>query len=357
MNREETAKVAEALGALFVPHPADLASVEETDYLKMFDGLYTAGRDRSEKFSKGGGDTFEFLDEKSPTSDYLRLLAMGARAAGVTTVGIRGSDHHRVGVGFESLSNPVAIDLIHALDREFGPDVETYQTGRIQAQASWFRKSSGRPVHDPLVPGCAVSAVRNSFGTLGAFVEAEHLGHAFISNAHVLKESLSNSQVWHPGYKDPKGLPIGRTYQVVAPAADEINTFDAAVASLGGDVSFDCTPVGAARPFGPLTEEIRTGMSVVKSGANTGMTVGTITQIAARTAVYYGRTLITFVRQYEIAGLEGRAFSGPGDSGSVVATQDGLHPFGLLFAGNSQLSWASRLEAVLVGFGVELAGT
>jgi hypothetical protein len=360
MNREEAARTASLLGALLVPHPSDLASVEGSDIEKKFDDpLYSAGRELPKGVGEAAMIAADFLHGTSVASEYLLYQAVGAIAAGVTTVGIRGKDQDRVGVGFEDLSTQPATDLSEALRREFGDDVEMYETGRITAQDSrWFakRSASGRPVHDPVVPGCAVSAVRNSFGTLGAIVEGAHIGHGFISNAHVLKGSARGGAVWQPGLSDPGARPIGQTYQVVAPAKAELNTFDGAVASLLGGISFDTVPAGAGQAFGPSVANVSTGTQVVKIGANTGLTYGEITQIDARAAVWYGSSLMMFARQYEIRGAEEQPFSGPGDSGSVVATEDGWQPFGLLFGGNQNLSWASRLDAALVSFDVRLSG-
>ncbi|MCF6391034.1 hypothetical protein L2K20_29090 [Mycobacterium sp. MBM] len=359
MTREQASNLASLLGALLVPHPSDLTSVEGSDIEKnLYDPLYSLGRHVPNGL---GGESAmlaaDFLRSSFGTADYLLYQAIGAIGAGVTTVGIRGKDQDGVGVGFEDLTTRPATELSDALRREFRGDVEVYETGRISAQNKrWFGRgtATGKPVHDPVVPGCAISAVRSSFGTLGAIVEGPHIGHGFISNAHVLQDSARGRPVWQPREGDPGARPIGQTYQVVAPAKGAINTLDGGVASLSGGTS-NTVPAGLKNPFGPLISDVGIGTRVVKVGATTGITRGEITLTDARAAVWYGATVMNFARQYEITSLDGQPFSGPGDSGSVVATEDGLRPFGLLFGGTREKSWASPLDAALVLFGVRLS--
>ncbi len=359
MTREQAAKLASLLGALLVPHPSDLTSLEGSDIEKsLYDPLYSLGRHASSGADESAQLATDFLHSSYGAADILQYQALGAIGAGVTTVGIRGKDHDRVGVGFEDLATRPATDLSEALRREFGDNVEIYETGRITAQnLRWFGKqtASGRPIHDPVVPGCAVSAVRDSFGTLGAIVEGPHIGQGFISNAHVLRESERGRAVMQPPQGDAGARPIGRTYQVAAPVKGEINTLDGGVASLIDGTSFNTVPLGSERRFGPLVSNVGVGTSVMKAGASTRVTRGEITQVEARAAVWYGSTLMSFARQYEITTASEQPFSGPGDSGSIVAIEDGLRPFGLLFGGNRRMSWASPLDAALVLFGVRLS--
>ena len=277
---------------------------------------------------------------------YIRNLGVGALVIGVTAVGIRGNNNDRIGVGFEDLSRPQAAHLIETLRYEFGDDVETYETGPIEVQRS-------NQAHNPVVPGCAVSAIKNSFGTLGAVVQGPHLGYGLISNAHVLDQS-QGGVVWQPRLNQPGSRPIGGTFQVVAPAKNQVNTFDGAVARLDPNVAHDPTPLGAAQRFGAPVNQVATGTPVVKSGASSSLTHGVLDQFGTRVTVWYGRTKMTFARQYQILAPTANVFSAHGDSGSLIATQAGWHPFALLFAGNRQYSWGSPLQAALVSFGVSL---
>jgi len=99
------------------------------------------------------------------------------------------------------------------------------------------------------------------------------------------------------------------------------------------------------------------GMAVQKYGRSTGLTKGQVSLLNATVTVSYVDGVATFENQIC---LEGRKFLKPGDSGSLVVTNDsGKNPVGLLFAGNTpgSLGIANPIDAVLAAFGVTIDGT
>lgn len=100
------------------------------------------------------------------------------------------------------------------------------------------------------------------------------------------------------------------------------------------------------------------GLSVQKYGRTTGLTKGTVTAIHATVNVGYGTSgTARFVEQIIVENRT--AFLKAGDSGSLLVTQDGNKPTGLLFAGNStgKMAIANHIDVVLGLFtGVSIDG-
>jgi hypothetical protein len=92
--------------------------------------------------------------------------------------------------------------------------------------------------------------------------------------------------------------------------------------------------------------------SVEKYGRTTQLTVGTITGINATITINYctsGNAIFTG----QIIVQSGKPFVKAGDSGSLIVTTSGLHPVGLLFAGDSSGKYgiANDINNVLSAFG------
>jgi hypothetical protein len=104
------------------------------------------------------------------------------------------------------------------------------------------------------------------------------------------------------------------------------------------------TPIAAAK-----------GLQVGKSGRNTQLTSGRILDVNASISVSYDGRLANFKDQITIAGTDGRAFSGGGDSGSLIWTWDETRsPVGLLFAGGRDYTFANKIDHVLQALQIEL---
>jgi hypothetical protein len=142
------------------------------------------------------------------------------------------------------------------------------------------------------------------------------------------------------------------------------NDVDAAIALIDLDTKNNPL-VDNATPddgYGRPNSEILTlgeddiGMAVQKYGRTTGLTKGTVTAINAIVKVGYSSGTARFVDQILITGTRGK-FSNAGDSGSLIVTQSGNNPVGLLFAGGANITIANPIDAVLTTFEVTIDGT
>src|SRR5207245_740197 len=102
------------------------------------------------------------------------------------------------------------------------------------------------------------------------------------------------------------------------------------------------------------------GLNVQKYGRTTKLTHGQITGINATVDVCYEVFIIFCVKSARFVDqlvIEPGSFSGGGDSGSLIVTDDqNKNPVGLLFAGSSTQTIANRIDLVLNNFGVHVDG-
>jgi hypothetical protein len=120
-----------------------------------------------------------------------------------------------------------------------------------------------------------------------------------------------------------------------------VNLVDAAVARPVNDADLLDEILQIGEVSGTLQPVI--GMAVRKSGRTTGFTTGTINLLEATVNVSYGPG--------KTARFENQLVAGPmsqgGDSGSLVVAGDSLQAVGLLFAGSTQTTIFSPIQAVL----------
>ncbi len=148
---------------------------------------------------------------------------------------------------------------------------------------------------------------------------------------------------------------------LVDPPTD--NKVDAAIASTTAGLVGTGTPAdGYGTPSSTILACDATcgnllGESIQKYGRTTGLTKGTITGINATILVGYDSGVAQFVGQIEVTGNKGGFFKS-GDSGSVVVTDPGKEPVGLLFAGprSSKTGFANQIEEVLDGLSALVLG-
>jgi len=131
------------------------------------------------------------------------------------------------------------------------------------------------------------------------------------------------------------------------------NTVDAAIAVSTVDLLGNATPFGGYGTPSSTTVAADVGLSVQKYGRTTGLTEGAITGINATVRVRYDSGQARFLGQIVI-GPGG--FSDGGDSGSLIVTQEGNNPVGLLFAGSSSVTIANPIDAVLAAFSASIDG-
>lgn len=196
-----------------------------------------------------------------------------------------------------------------------------------------------------------------------------------LSNTHVFAPKDIDGQseiediVTQPGLYDapmnaydPNTMRLGSVfaYKPINGSIFATNTIDAAIA-LTDRGSLDNTTPLALGGYGVPNKDTKAAalnMAVQKFGRTTLLTKGKITGINATTSVGYGDNWYAFFSGQIIVETSS-AFVLPGDSGSLVVTDDGnANPVGLLFAGNAEGTMAivNPIGSVLQYFGVAIDG-
>ncbi len=213
-------------------------------------------------------------------------------------------------------------------------------------------------------------------GTLGCRVVFEDGRLGILTNSHVgarlsepaaRKEDLVGGVVgdrWtQPGCGDtPTGTDIPE--DVIATLVDfqtfELdgysNIMDAAVARINfpnrGLVLARTPPDGYGFPS-RHTISPQLGMKVLKYGRTTGLRRGTIAGINGYVRIRDGGDDYRFTSQITIRS-DSLLFSQGGDSGSLIVTEEGLRPVGLLFAGGGFETIANPIQPVLNRFKIAI---
>src|SRR3989475_495681 len=233
-----------------------------------------------------------------------------------------------------------------------------------------------RPAH----PGFSVGHRLPPAGTIGARVR-DALGRVYIlSNNHVLANSNSASigdPEYQPGPYDggtsADQIATLTDFQTISFASNASNTIDAAIALSSTDVLDNAVPSdeGYGMPNSTIygdadgdgffdNRDALLGLNVQKFGRTTHLTHGQITGVNATVIVCYqvsGFDCAKSARYVDQVIISPGTFSGGGDSGSLIVTDDGnLNPVALLFAGNSSVTIANRIDLVLNRFGVRIDG-
>jgi hypothetical protein len=212
----------------------------------------------------------------------------------------------------------------------------------------------------PVPIGVSTGHPNITAGTIGCRVTKGRNVYA-LSNNHVYADennATKGDNVLQPGAYDGGIYPddaIGKLAAFVTIYFDgSANTVDAAIASSTTGLLGNATPSdGYGTPSSnPSTAHLR--QRVQKYGRTTGLTKGRVSEINATVWVGYDGKSALFKDQIIISG---GGFSAGGDSGSLVVTQGGNNPVGLLFAGGQGRTVANPIDAVLDAFGVTIDGT
>jgi PKD repeat protein len=200
-------------------------------------------------------------------------------------------------------------------------------------------------------------------GTIGCRVTDGSFVYA-LSNNHVYanqNDASLGDYVIQPGSYDGGLLPddyLGQLhdFQPIDFSGGN-NTIDAAIAMSTTDLLSAATPSDGYGTPGKAIVSAGLGMLVQKYGRTTGWTHGQISGINVTVNVCYeslGQFFCLkqahFVNQITITP---GGFSGGGDSGSLIVTDDNnKNPVGLLFAGSDTMTIANLIGPVLARFGV-----
>ena len=209
-------------------------------------------------------------------------------------------------------------------------------------------------------------------GTLGCLVTTDNGTLCGLTNNHVTGDCNHTVLGMHilspaPMDADPNGpapTGIGHHHRLIPlgsgdPQQVRLQEFDVAlfsiaddgqVSSMQGSGVFD-TPGAAINPVG--------GMRVKKVGRTTGLTHGEVIGpwvtplwIPYKSSRFTSRVHFTGV--WAVRGLANNDFSSPGDSGSLVVTEDGQNAVGLIFAGAGSVSLMMPIQSVMQNLNVAL---
>jgi hypothetical protein len=209
-------------------------------------------------------------------------------------------------------------------------------------------------------------------GTLGSMVQDSSNNQYILSNNHVIADQNTAKRgqgIVQPGLADLTCLQSGSDAVATFSKAIKLkfhhkNFVDAAIAAVvPGQVSPEILFIGDIASSVISTPTI--GMPVQKMGRTTCLTTGVIAALNANLQVNYSETmkprLATFVNQILVTGsVDTPQFGGPGDSGSLIVTQDDCpQAVALLFAGSadSSVTIANPISEVTTRLGVSMVGT
>src|SRR5213083_928919 len=255
-----------------------------------------------------------------------------------------------------------------------GIPVVTQVTGMLVA----FSDPTTRQRPAPL--GFSVGHPAITAGSIGARV-VDGSGTVYVlSNNHVLANSNDASigdAALQPGPYDGGTAPADQIGTLAAFNTIDFsggdNTIDAAIARSTTSDLGNATPTDdgygapSATIFGDANgdhvfddEAALLGLNVQKYGRTTKLTHGQITGINATVTVFYEVFFGFCIKSAQFVDqlvIEPGTFSGGGDSGSLIVTDDGSkNPVALLFAGSSAQTIANRIDLVLNRFGVHVDG-
>jgi hypothetical protein len=256
------------------------------------------------------------------------------------------------GLAIVAVSSPAAADTC---------DQQTMLTRPISLGVSGGNINSFVKIHNQ----------RECFGgTLGSLVQDSSSNQLILSNNHVLantNKAKHGELIMQPGLIDTAPVCTKTPGDAVATFSRTVkikfgkakNTIDAALAAVKtGTVSADILNIGG---IAGTVATPALGMTVQKMGRSTCLTSATVSAVGVNATVNYsatgGRKLANFVDQIVI-GTSG--FGEPGDSGSLIVTQDACpQAVALLFAGSSDgsMTIANPISAVLSGLSVTMVGS
>ena len=249
-------------------------------------------------------------------------------------------------------------DLPTELD---GVEVESVTTGVLEPYDHDPTHRYPRPVPIGVSAGLAGVAT----GTLGARV-TDGTNSYVLSNNHVLagiNSAAAGDPIISPGDADGGSDPDDRIATLTAFQQIDFdggdNVMDAAIAlTSAANVGTATDDYGYGNPS-TVTAEASLGLAVQKVGRTTGFQQGTVAGTNVSVDVCYLLLFEFCLQEARFVGqisISPGPFSAPGDSGSLVVTQGGNQPVGLLFAGGDGLTIANPIDAVLQRFGVSIEG-
>ncbi len=204
-------------------------------------------------------------------------------------------------------------------------------------------------------------------GTIGCRVKDASGNVYALSNNHIYANSNNatiGDNVLQPGPSDggtDPGDAIGTLYDFeYIEMGGAYNYMDAAIAAVSTSTVGYSTPSGDG--YGTPNAQITSayiGQQVQKYGRTTGWTQGEVAELNVTVDVCYVPrgpfNCAEYATMTDQIGITPGTFSGGGDSGSLIVTNDNnKNPVGLLFAGSSDRTLANRIDLVLDRFNVTI---
>jgi len=251
-----------------------------------------------------------------------------------------------------------------------GVPVRRQVTGILMAYSDPTLKLRPAPI------GYSVGHHLITAGTIGARVLDGASNMFLLSNNHVLangNDAAIGDAILQPGPADG-GVAADQIGTLAAFKAINFsggdNTIDAALATANATVLSNTTPDDAyGMPSGQIWGDANSdgtfdnknallNLQLQKYGRTTQLTKGAVTGINAILNICYESLFIFCVKSARFVDqivIEPGAFSGGGDSGSLIVTDDAnRNPVALLFAGSTAQTIANRIDLVLNHFGVHI---
>jgi hypothetical protein len=224
----------------------------------------------------------------------------------------------------------------------------------------------------PIVGGVSIAPINEAFvGTLGCFLQRSSNGvkQVFaLSNNHVLEDTNRlpiGTLIVQPGPEVEPSKP-GDVFAALSSFIPlqfsngrldpVVNVLDAAIAIVADERLIKKGSILGIKNYNPQLGVAVPGMRVIKSGRTTGVTTGIVTATRVNgVQINYGtRTslrIATFNDTIQIVSeVEGKPFSLPGDSGSVIVDQATGKPVALLFAGDGRTTTACDIGGICKQF-------
>lgn len=317
----------------------------------------------SDLLARLGLERTQKLNFAEPTLKRLRIIALTADDnAGVVGVLVKNQMTPAAAKKLPALVDGISVKYIgHTVIEQMPPAVP---------HASPLGGPRFAVVNNRFACGSSITAAPiPSAGTLGALVRLSDGTLCGLSNNHVTGDCNHTQMDMYvlcpsPIDADPSLPPptaIGRHHALIPlrsgdPGQVAKQEVDAAifriedpglVTSWQGQSAYD-TPAATA----PLAAM----MKVKKIGRTTGLTTGRVigpvlTPLELPYQAQHFRSKVHFTGVWAVQSAGADAFSEPGDSGSLVVTEDGSRAVGLLFGGSGPVGMIMPIDKVLAAFG------
>jgi hypothetical protein len=253
----------------------------------------------------------------------------------------------------------------HLVPGDFdGVVTDVIEAGRFRAYLP--RVPAAQKRLRPARPGCSIGfrfpdaqAGELMAGTFGAVVTADGVSY-ILSNNHVLANENAlppGTPIYQPGLLDSGSAendPIAMLARFVPLETGTPNRVDCALATIldAKAVAPAILPkIGRLKSAEPI--EAAEEMQVEKTGRATSYTVGTVFDVSATVPIDFDLGRLVFEDQILIRS-QGGAFSGGGDSGSLIVDVSSGRATGLLVGGSPQFAIANHIDDVLQALNVKL---